>query len=363
MFEKRWASPSAERRRIPESSQALHIIATNIDMAAQDEGPICQDTGMPTFDVHTPVGVNQIELRKAIRAAVAEATKRGKLRPNSVDSLTGKNSGDNLSEETPIIHFEQWEKDQIEVKLILKGGGCVRDLKPDILTCTPSYAVRLGEALSRGRRRAGRRTVVEGRHSSVPSRGRRRCGCGSRTCSASVHWTSTAYRRSSAHGIAAECIVAADGLHVNEDHFLVEALDPLTGLPVPDGTLGELTFTTMTKQALPLLRYRTGDIASLRRGICRCGRTLVKMSKIIGRKDDMLVVRGVNVYPSEVERVLLEEDSMAPDYLLVVDERDAQPRADCPLRDRATVVLPRCRTSVRSSRGSRTCSGSRSPSG
>jgi fumarate hydratase class I len=107
-----------------QSSQALGIIATNIDMAAEDQGPICQDTGMPTFDVHTPVGVNQMAIKKAIRAAVAEATKRGKLRPNSVDSLTGKNSGDNLGEETPVIHFEQWEHDEIEVKLILKGGGC-----------------------------------------------------------------------------------------------------------------------------------------------------------------------------------------------------------------------------------------------
>ncbi|HEY7334642.1 MAG TPA: FumA C-terminus/TtdB family hydratase beta subunit [Bryobacteraceae bacterium] len=106
------------------ASQALGIIANNIDMAAQDGGPICQDTGMPTFDVHTPVGVNQIAIRKAIRNAVAEATRRGKLRPNSVDSLTGKNSGDNVSDETPIIHFEQWENDEIEVKLILKGGGC-----------------------------------------------------------------------------------------------------------------------------------------------------------------------------------------------------------------------------------------------
>src|SRR5579862_5026615 len=107
-----------------QSSQALNIIATNIDMAASDEGPIYQDTGMPTFDVHTPIGVNQIAIKKAIHAAVAEATRRGKLRPNSVDSLTGKNSGDNLGEETPVIHFEQWEEDEIEVKLILKGGGC-----------------------------------------------------------------------------------------------------------------------------------------------------------------------------------------------------------------------------------------------
>jgi len=107
-----------------QSSQALDIILSNVDMAVEDEGPICQDTGMPTFFVHTPVGVNQIKLAKAIRGAVAEATRRGKLRPNSVDSITGKNSGDNLGTETPVIHFEQWEEDEIEIRLILKGGGC-----------------------------------------------------------------------------------------------------------------------------------------------------------------------------------------------------------------------------------------------
>src|SRR5579871_1230103 len=107
-----------------QSSQALNIILGNIDMANDDEGPICQDTGMPTFYVHTPVGTNQIRIRKAIEEAVAESTKRGKLRPNSVDSITGKNSGNNLGEETPVIHFEQWEQDEIEIKLILKGGGC-----------------------------------------------------------------------------------------------------------------------------------------------------------------------------------------------------------------------------------------------
>ncbi|MBZ5576952.1 MAG: fumarate hydratase [Acidobacteriia bacterium] len=107
-----------------QSSQAFSIILSNIDMAKDDEGPICQDTGMPTFVVHTPVGVNQIRLKKAIHEAVAEATRRGKLRPNSVDSLTGKNSGNNLGEETPVIHFEQWEENEIEIRLILKGGGC-----------------------------------------------------------------------------------------------------------------------------------------------------------------------------------------------------------------------------------------------
>ena len=127
-------------------------------------------------------------------------------------------------------------------------------------------------------------------------------------------------------GVAAECAEAADGLHVNEDHFLVEAVDPVTAEPVPDGTAGELVFSSLTREAVPLLRYRTGDIAALRRGTCACGRTLVKMSQVTGRRDDMLVIRGVNLYPSEVERVLLEDTSLSPDYLLVVDERAAAAR-------------------------------------
>ena len=107
-----------------QSAQALSIIAQNIDQAADCEGAICQDTGMPTFEVKTPVGANQIEMKKQIREAIAEATRRGKLRPNSVDSITGENSGTNLGPGTPIIHFEQWDRDEVEVKLILKGGGC-----------------------------------------------------------------------------------------------------------------------------------------------------------------------------------------------------------------------------------------------
>ncbi len=107
-----------------QAAQALSIIATNIDMAYEDEGPICQDTGMPTFLIHTPVGVNQLRIAGAVREAVAEATRLGKLRPNSVDSITGKNTGNNLGTETPVLHFEQWEEDEIEVRLILKGGGC-----------------------------------------------------------------------------------------------------------------------------------------------------------------------------------------------------------------------------------------------
>ncbi|MFD2169695.1 fumarate hydratase [Tumebacillus lipolyticus] len=106
------------------SSLALDTIAENIVMAQEEEAPICQDTGMPTFHLHVPVGANQIVMKKQIYAAIEEATKMGKLRPNSVDSLTGVNSGNNLGPGTPVIHFEQWERDDIEVQLILKGGGC-----------------------------------------------------------------------------------------------------------------------------------------------------------------------------------------------------------------------------------------------
>jgi phenylacetate-coenzyme A ligase PaaK-like adenylate-forming protein len=201
----------------------------------------------------------------------------------------------------------------------------IRDLQPDILTCTPSYALRLGEALAEAGAGPGNGLSLRaGIFGAEPWTDEMRLRLeellGIRALD--IYGLSEVI----GPGVASECVVAADGLHVNEDHFLVEALDPVTDLPVPDGQPGELTFTTMTKQALPLLRYRTGDIASLRRGTCGCGRTLVKMSKIIGRKDDMLVVRGVNVYPSEVERVLLEQDALAPDYLLVVDERSPQYR-------------------------------------
>jgi fumarate hydratase class I len=131
-----------------QSHQALSIMATNIDMAHEDSGPICQDTGMPTFIVHTPVGVNQIVIRKAILEAVAEATRRGKLRPNSVDSLTGKNSGNNLGEETPVIHFEQWEQDEVEVKLVLKGGGCENKNIQYSLPCELDHLGKAGRDLA-----------------------------------------------------------------------------------------------------------------------------------------------------------------------------------------------------------------------
>lgn len=126
--------PSDVRRLVAQASKqetpdtraklALDVISLNIDMACESERPICQDTGMPTFIVSTPVGFDQIEFEEEIRRQVARATKAGKLRPNSVDSLTGKNSGDNLGPGTPVIHFHQHRHDEVEVKLVLKGGGC-----------------------------------------------------------------------------------------------------------------------------------------------------------------------------------------------------------------------------------------------
>jgi phenylacetate-coenzyme A ligase PaaK-like adenylate-forming protein len=195
----------------------------------------------------------------------------------------------------------------------------IRDLRPDILTCTPSYALRLGEAL--GPVPSGLKAGLFG---SEPWTHELRVRIGDLLGlrALDIYGLSEVI----GPGVATECYEAADGLHVNEDHFIVEAIDPATGEPVPDGTPGELVFTTVTKQALPLLRYRSGDIASLNREPCVCGRTLTRMSKVIGRRDDMLVLSGVNVYPSEVERVLLAESSLAPDYLLVVDKRSAPHR-------------------------------------
>jgi phenylacetate-coenzyme A ligase PaaK-like adenylate-forming protein len=199
----------------------------------------------------------------------------------------------------------------------------IADLKPDVLTCTPSYAIRLGEALAEaGLTKETGLSLKVGVFGAEPWTQQMRTRIdellGIR--SLDIYGLSEVI----GPGVACECVVAADGLHVNEDHFLVEALDPVTGEPVGDGTDGELAFTTLTKEAMPLLRYRTGDIAALRHGSCECGRTLVKMSKVTGRKDDMLVIRGVNVYPSEIERVLLAEPAVAPDYVLVIDEREGR---------------------------------------
>lgn len=115
-------------------------------------------------------------------------------------------------------------------------------------------------------------------------------------------------------GVAIECHEAQNGLHIAEDHFYVEVLNPDTLEPVEEGQDGELVFTSLTKEALPIIRYRTGDIASITREKCVCGRTHTRMSRLKGRTDDMLIIRGVNVFPSEIERVLLQIEGLVPNY-------------------------------------------------
>jgi phenylacetate-CoA ligase len=123
--------------------------------------------------------------------------------------------------------------------------------------------------------------------------------------------------------VATECLVARNGLHLQEDHFLVEVIDPVDGQRVQPGEEGEFVFTTLTKEALPLIRYRSGDIGSVIDEPCECGRTTARLTGLRGRRDDMLIVRGVNLYPSQVEHVLLGVEGAAPHYRLIVERTDA----------------------------------------
>ena len=122
-------------------------------------------------------------------------------------------------------------------------------------------------------------------------------------------------------GVAQECQCSKLGMHISEDHFLPEVINPETGEVLPEGEEGELVFTTLTKEAFPLIRYRTRDITRLYREPCACGRTLVRMAKVTGRTDDMLIIRGVNVFPSQVEHVLMGVEGVEPHYQIVVDRK------------------------------------------
>lgn len=187
------------------------------------------------------------------------------------------------------------------------------------LCCTPSYAIYIGETMKE--------------MGMVPGKDIHMVG----GCFGAEPWTPAMRKRLEAllglrahdiyglseiigPGVSFEC-ECQDGLHVNEDFFYPEIINPETGEPVPEGEMGELVITTFTKEALPLVRYRTRDITSLTYGQCACGRTLVKMGKPAGRSDDMLIIRGVNVFPSQVESVLMEMGATAPYYMLVVDRK------------------------------------------
>ncbi len=123
-------------------------------------------------------------------------------------------------------------------------------------------------------------------------------------------------------GVAQECAVAKAGMHVQEDHFLCEVIDPDTGQRVADGTRGELVITTLTREAMPVLRYRTGDLTAMTREPCACGRTTARIDWLTGRVDDMIIVRGVNVFPTAIEEVLLGFDELSPNYRIFVDRAD-----------------------------------------
>lgn len=127
-------------------------------------------------------------------------------------------------------------------------------------------------------------------------------------------------------GVSIECYEAQDGLHIAEDHFLAEIIDPDTGEVLPYGEEGELVFTSLTKEAFPVIRYRTGDLSSLNPEPCSCGRTSMRMSRIKGRVDDMLIIRGVNVFPTEIESVLLSFQELAPHYQVVIENEGALDR-------------------------------------
>jgi phenylacetate-CoA ligase len=192
----------------------------------------------------------------------------------------------------------------------------IQDLRPDVITCTPSYALTLAQAFAeRGVSPdeislrfacVGAEPWTEGMRTQIDA------GLGIRATN--IYGLSEII----GPGVSNECVEARDGSHVNEDHFLPEIVDPESGEPLPDGEQGVLVFTTLTKQALPLLRYWTGDITSLSREPCSCGRTLARMGLIAGRVDDMLIVRGVNVYPTQVESILLQVPELTPHYRLVV---------------------------------------------
>jgi phenylacetate-CoA ligase len=192
----------------------------------------------------------------------------------------------------------------------------IEDLRPDVISCTPSYALTLAQAFEErgiGPDELSLRYALLGAEPWTEAM-RREIDRGLGVRSTNLFGLSEVI----GPGVSCECVEERAGAHVNEDHFLPEVVDPETGEPLPEGAEGVLVFTTLTKQALPLIRYWTGDIASLGSAPCSCGRTLVRMSRIKGRTDDMLIVRGVNVYPTQVESVLLGLAELTPNYRIVV---------------------------------------------
>ena len=192
----------------------------------------------------------------------------------------------------------------------------IEDFRPDVISCTPSYALTLAQSFQeRGIApdEISLRFALLGAEPWTEAM-RREIDAGLGVRSTNIFGLSEVI----GPGVSCECVEGRDGSHVNEDHFFPEVVDSETGEPLPEGEEGVLVFTTLTKEALPLIRYWTGDITSLTSEPCVCGRTLVRMDLIKGRADDMLIIRGVNVYPTQVEAALLELPELTPNYRIVV---------------------------------------------
>ena len=188
------------------------------------------------------------------------------------------------------------------------------DLQATILCCTPSYAAYIGESLKEQGYKPEDIPLKAGIFGAEPWTEEMRKGI--EEALGIKAYDIYGLTESTGPGVAFECSEQA-GMHINEDHFLAEIIDPDTGEVLPEGSKGELVFTSLDKEAFPLLRYRTRDICVLSREKCSCGRTLVKMAKPMGRTDDMLIIRGVNVFPSQIETVLLKE-GYEPNYQIIV---------------------------------------------
>ena len=197
-----------------------------------------------------------------------------------------------------------------------KQLALMQDFGSTILACTPSYAAFLSEAIEEAGINKNQLQLKAGIFGAEPWSNEMRAKIeeGLGITAYDIYGLSEII----GPGVSCSCHVQ-DGLHVAEDHFYPEILDPETLKAVAPGTTGELVFTTITKEGMPLLRYRTRDLASLNYDTCACGRTNVRMSKIQGRSDDMLIIRGVNVFPSQVESALLEIEEAKPHYMLIVD--------------------------------------------
>lgn len=200
---------------------------------------------------------------------------------------------------------------QRQIKLLV-------DLQADVLCATPSYALNIAETMRNAGVDISRLHLKIGIFGAEPWTDAMRATL-ERDLGGINALNLYGLTEIIGPGVAMECPEARAGLHINEDHFLPEVIDHATGEPLRPGEDGELVFTTLTKEAMPMLRYRTNDIASLDYAPCVCGRTTVRMSRVRARYDDMLIIRGVNLYPSEVERILLSIEGAAPHYQLVID--------------------------------------------